>query len=89
MYFDGVEVMKFIANAMVREVIFGGPIQLLLVVLVPDLSRRASLDTFRPMLLDRLLFPLDQKRIHFGTQPDELYDSLSIRFVLELAYQLN
>ena len=74
---------------MVRQVIFSGSIQLLLVALVPDLFRRAALDPLRTMLFDRLVLPLDQERVHLGAQPNELGNRFSIRFVLEFADYLN
>ena len=88
-YFDGVEPMQLGPNAMIRQVVFGRPIQLLLVVIVPDVSTSAALDTLRSMFFHWLVLPLDQERVHLGAQTNELGIRFSIRFVLEFADHLN
>ena len=74
--------MERAADSVVRYVVLRRALQLIEVLLVPDLARSAPLDPLRPVLFSCVSLVVDEERVHFRRQPDELGDRFAVRLVL-------
>ena len=71
------------ANSVVRWLLLCRALQLSEILLVPDLTRSAPLDSLRPVLFCCVSLVIDQERVHFRPQSKKLGDRLAVYLVLE------
>ena len=80
-----IDLVKRAANSVVRKEILRRALQLIHVLLVPDLPRCAPLDSLRPVLFFCVSLVVDEERGHLRAQSNELSDRLAVRLVIEFA----
>ena len=80
-----VDLVERAGNSVVRQEVLRRALELIEVLLVPDLQRCAPLDPLHPVLLSCVPLVMDKERVHFRPQSNELGDRFTVCNVLEFA----
>ena len=84
-YLNGGDHAERAGNSVIRQVVLCRALQLMQVLLVPNLRRSAPLAPLRSVLFGSVAIVLDEERVHLRPHSNELGHRLAARLVVEFA----